>query len=391
MKTSIRKITSYIKRGITPVYTDDCLNSIVVLNQKCNRDYRISFDDARLHDIKKKKISPEKYLQSYDVIINATGVGTAGRVAQIGLVNDKVTTDSHMLVLRCNDCIDKSYYGWLLKSLQGRIEMFAEGSTGQTEMNKDLILDIEFDLPSFENQIKISNLLNSIDSRISLNEEINDNLQQQASSIFRNYLIKFDNIPAGWEIGSLDSIADYINGLAMQKYPPKNNEVGLPVLKISELKQGFCDSNSDRCTSDLKSDYIINNGDVIFSWSASLVVDIWAGGKAGLNQHLFNVKSKKYDKWFYYWWTKYYLNEFIHEALAKATTMGHIKRDSLSKAKVLIPSDSDYKSIANILEPLTDSIIKIKLENQRLSELRDALLPKLMSGEIDVSNIKLDL
>ena len=175
----------------------------------------------------------------------------------------------------------------------------------------------------------------------------------------------------------------------MQKYPPKDNEDGLPVLKIAELKQGYCDANSDRCTSHLDDQYIINNGDVIFSWSASLVVDIWCGGKVGLNQHLFNVKSAIYDKWFYFWWTKYHLNEFIHEASAKATTMGHIKRESLSKAKVLIPSEDDYKSIGDLLKPITDNIVNVKLENRRLLELRDSLLPKLMSGEIDVDSIEL--
>lgn len=212
---------------------------------------------------------------------------------------------------------------------------------------------------------------------------------QQGTSLFNEYLVKFDDVPNNWKVSSLDRIADYINGLTMQKYPPKDNEEGLPVLKIAELKQGCCDSNSDRCTSQLDEDYIINDGDVIFSWSASLVVDLWCGGKAGLNQHLFNVKSNIYDKWFYFWWTKYHLNEFIHEASSKATTMGHIKRDNLSKAKVLIPSKNDYESIGHLLKPITDSIVNVKLENKRLSALRDSLLPKLMSGEIDVDSIEL--
>ena len=220
---------------------------------------------------------------------------------------------------------------------------------------------------------------------------INDNLHEQAFAIFNEYLVKFDNIPKGWALSSLDQIADYINGLAMQKFPPIDDEHSLPVLKISELKQGYCDINSDRCTSELKPNYIINDGDIVFSWSASLFVDIWCGGKAGLNQHLFNVKSSKYDKWFYYWWTKYHLNEFIHEALAKATTMGHIKRDSLSKAKVLIPNEASYKLIGNILSPITDKIMFLKLENKKLIELRKNLLPKLMSGEINVEDIILDV
>lgn len=247
----------------------------------------------------------------------------------------------------------------------------------------------EIELPDINCQRKIVSILKNIDEKIELNNEINDNLMQQGTSLFNEYLVKFDDVPSNWKVSSLDRIADYINGLAMQKYPPKDNEEGLPVLKIAELKQGCCDSNSDRCTSQLDEDYIINDGDVIFSWSASLVVDLWCGGKAGLNQHLFNVKSNIYDKWFYFWWTKYHLNEFIHEASSKATTMGHIKRDNLSKAKVLIPSKNDYEAIGRLLKPITDSIVNVKLENKRLSALRDSLLPKLMSGEIDVDSIEL--
>jgi len=255
--------------------------------------------------------------------------------------------------------------------------------------DKQSIMKYQLPLIELKMQKKIARFLRSIDEKIEVNRKINDNLMQQGTSLFNEYLVKFDDVPSNWKVSSLDRIADYINGLAMQKYPPKDNEEGLPVLKIAELKQGCCDSNSDRCTSQLDEDYIINDGDVIFSWSASLVVDLWCGGKAGLNQHLFNVKSNIYDKWFYFWWTKYHLNEFIHEASSKATTMGHIKRDNLSKAKVLIPSKNDYEAIGRLLKPITDSIVNVKLENKRLSALRDSLLPKLMSGEIDVDSIEL--
>ena len=91
-------------------------------------------------------------------------------------------------------------------------------------------------------------------------------------------------------------IADYLNGLAMQKYRPKDGETGLPVLKIKELRQGICDASSELCSPSIKSEYIIHDGDIIFSWSGSLLVDIWCGGTCGLNQHLFKVTSNNYDK-----------------------------------------------------------------------------------------------
>ena len=135
----------------------------------------------------------------------------------------------------------------------------------------------------------------------------------------------------------------------MQRFRPHEGEIGLHVLKIKELRQGFCDSNSELCSPSIKSEYIVHDGDVVFSWSGSLLVDLWCGGICGLNQHLFKVTSTAFDKWFYYAWTCHHLQEFIAIAADKATTMGHIKREELSKAKVLVPSKAEYGVLLDIL------------------------------------------
>jgi type I restriction enzyme S subunit len=218
---------------------------------------------------------------------------------------------------------------------------------------------------------------------------VNDNLYAQAKAIFSNYFINIDTIPTGWEKGSLLDIASYLNGLAMQQFRPDERETGIPVLKIKELRQGFCDADSELCSPGIKSEYIIKDGDVVFSWSGSLLVDIWCGGTCGLNQHLFKVTSKVYDKWFYYLWTAHHLDRFIAIAADKATTMGHIKREELAKAEVLIPSNIAYQNIRSIMNPIFDLIISNRIEAHRLAALRDELLPKLMSGELDVSSIKI--
>ena len=248
---------------------------------------------------------------------------------------------------------------------------------------------ITIQLPTLETQKKIANIVESINEKIEQNETINNNLEQQAKAIFLNEFLTLETLPDGWKQASLIDIADYLNGLAMQKYRPTADETGIPVLKIKELRQGCCDDNSELCSPSIKSEYIIHDGDVIFSWSGSLLVDFWCGGICGLNQHLFKVASNKYNKWFYYAWTKHHLDRFIAVAADKATTMGHIKRDELSKAEVLIPNEADYKRIETLLQPIYDLIIANRIENKKLAETRDALLPKLMSGELDVSDIKL--
>lgn len=249
------------------------------------------------------------------------------------------------------------------------------------------IENLEFKLPNLIIQNKIVSILDTIDSKICQNEKINKNLEQQALAIFANEFLSLDTIPEGWKQASLIDIADYLNGLAMQKYRPTADEIGIPVLKIKELRQGCYDDNSELCSPSIKSDYIIHDGDVIFSWSGSLLVDLWCGGICGLNQHLFKVTSSKYDKWFYYAWTKHHLDRFVTVAADKATTMGHIKRDELAKAEVLIPNETDYNRIGALLQPIYEMIISNRIENKKLAATRDALLPKLMNGEIDMSEV----
>ncbi|MCT7848247.1 MAG: restriction endonuclease subunit S [Lactobacillus iners] len=218
---------------------------------------------------------------------------------------------------------------------------------------------------------------------------INKNLLKQAQTIFTEEFLSLDGIPEGWSESSLLGIANYINGLAMQKFRPSDDEQGLPVLKIKELRQGSCDANSERCSLSIKPEYIVHDGDVIFSWSGSLLVDFWCGGTCGLNQHLFKVTSTDYDKWFYFAWTNHHLQKFTAIAADMATTMGHIKREELAKSRVLIPSNSDYERIGGLLAPLYNLVISNRIENSKLATIRDTLLPKLMSGEVDVSNLDL--
>ena len=253
--------------------------------------------------------------------------------------------------------------------------------------DKTSIMQYEVPLIDLQVQKKIASVLKALDERIKLNNEINNNLEQQAQAIFANEFLSLDTLPEGWKQASLIDIADYLNGLAMQKYRPTADESGIPVLKIKELRQGCCDDNSELCSPSIKSDYIIHDGDVIFSWSGSLLVDLWCGGICGLNQHLFKVTSSKYDKWFYYAWTKHHLDRFVAVAADKATTMGHIKRDELAKAEVLIPNESDYNRIGALLQPIYEMIISNRIENKKLAATRDTLLPKLMNGEIDMSEV----
>ena len=117
------------------------------------------------------------------------------------------------------------------------------------------------------------------------------------------------------------------------------------------------------------------------------MVDIWSGGKCGLNQHLFKVSSNKYPKWFIYFWTNNHLDKFIRIAKDKAVTMGHIKRIELENSKVLIPNYSKMEELNKLFTPLFNSYLTKRIEIKELEKIRDSLLPKLMSGELKINNL----
>ena len=214
----------------------------------------------------------------------------------------------------------------------------------------------------------------------------NHNLLNLAQELFNNNIAETACCSSGWRSASLLDIAEYLNGLAMQKYPAINGEFSLPVLKIKELGQQACDANSDRCTESIPEQFIVKDGDIIFSWSGTLLVDFWCGGKCGLNQHLFKVSSDMYPNWFVYFWTKHHLDRFIRIAKDKAVTMGHIKRGDLGKAVVVIPEDAVMEKLNGEIAPLISECIERRIENRKLQSLRNSLLPKLMSGELKIND-----
>ena len=288
------------------------------------------------------------------------------------------------------------------------------GTSGRQRVPTSSFEHLIINLPPLSEQKAIAHILSSFDDKIELNRQMNETLEAMARAIFKSWFVDFDPvsakrsgrqpagmdtatadlfpdefeesslglIPKGWELKSLDEIANFLNGLALQKYPP-NSEEYLPVIKIAELRKGITEQSA-KASIDIPSDYIVENGDILFSWSGSLVNCIWCGGKGALNQHLFKVTSTKYPKWFYYQWVNYHLPEFQFIAASKATTMGHIQRHHLKEAKVITPSFTLLSSMDKIMNPLFEQVINSNLESHTLATLRDTLLPKLMSGEIRV-------
>ncbi len=269
----------------------------------------------------------------------------------------------------------KPYWDW--------VASFNSGST-RGNINAKTYESMPIDLPSRATQDGIVAFCDSLSDKIRVNQQTNDYLAALLD-------VQFDNLIQSelddWESASLLDIASYKNGLAMQRFRPIGDDPGLPVLKIRELGQGYCGSDAERCRSDIDESVTIHDGDLVFSWSGTLLLDFWAGGDAGLNQHLFKVTSEAYPSWFYYMWTKQHMRRFIALAKDRATTMGHIKRSALQESEVLVPPPNEMGLLTARFQPLVDEMIGLKVQSRKLSEIRDALLPRLMTGEIDVGGV----
>ncbi|GIV40197.1 MAG: type I restriction endonuclease MjaXP subunit S [Thermonema sp.] len=343
----------------------------------------VDFNNGKkyVYDTEKKiteeglKNSSTKLLEKGDIIISARG--TVGIVAMLG---KQMAFNQSCYGIRANEYSTNEYVYYLLKDRVSNFLQYSHGGVFDT-ITRDTFKEIEILLPPLPEQKAIAEVLSSLDDKIDLLHRQNKTLEQMAETLFRQWFVENPN--PEWEEKPLSSIATFLNGLACQKYPPKNDIDKLPVLKIKELRNGIS-KDCDWCTTDVDEKYVVENGDVIFSWSASLMVKIWDGESCILNQHLFKVTSDEFPKWYYYLWSRYHLEQFIAIATAQATTMGHIKRKDLDNAMVLVPTDDELKNMTNKIQPLIDKQIVNSKQIRTLEKLRDTLLPKLMSGEVRV-------
>lgn len=297
---------------------------------------------------------------------------------------DYVLLSSIAIVKPDSKKIDSKFLVYAIKSpevTETILNNYVSGSGVPRIILKDF-KKVEISYPKLEEQKAISSVLSSLDDKIDLLHRQNTTLERMAETLFRQWFV--EEAQDDWEEKPLSRIASFLNGLACQKFPPTDALNKLPVLKIKELSSGISE-NSDWATSNVKPEYIIENGDVIFAWSASLMVKVWDGEKCVLNQHLFKVTSQEFPKWFYLNWCKYHLDEFISISSSHATTMGHIKRGDLDAAMVKVPKTEELSEMTKQMAPLLEKQIINAKQIKTLEKLRDNLLPKLISGEVKVS------
>ena len=316
---------------------------------------------------------------------------------------------SDVLVFRAKEGHSPSFlYAVLLQD--SFFDYVMQGAKGSKMPRGDKEQILRYEMPTLScSEESIGTFFLNLDQKIRLNEQINQNLEAMAKQLYDYWFVQFDfpneegkpykssggemlwndklkrNIPVGWHCGNLFEIAVFTNGLACQKFRPKDDEVPLPVIKIREMHDGIS-VDTEEVTSNIPESVKVYNGDVLFSWSASLEVMLWAYGLGGLNQHIFKVTSANdFPKSFYYFQLLDYVDVFKKMAEARKTTMGHITQDHLQQSTIAIPDNKDIADkFEELISPIFKQIVKLQEEISNLIKQRDELLPLLMNGQVTI-------
>jgi type I restriction enzyme S subunit len=305
------------------------------------------------------------------------------------------------IVIKDENRFDAAYAYWLClwQKFNHHLATSASG-TKILHTSPGRIEDFQFDLPPLPTQRAIAGVLGALDDKIEVNRRMARTLEAAARALFESWFVRFEHpggkapaprlvessmgsIPEGWTVRPLDTIARFLNGLALQKFPPKDGEPTLPVIKIAQLRKGDT-VGADQANTEIAADYVVSDGDMLFSWSGSLECVLWTGGPGALNQHLFKVTSTEFPQWFVYLWVQQHLPEFRHIAAAKATTMGHIQRHHLTNALVAVPPAKVLAEMGRTLGPMIEAIPYRMIEARTLAAMRDSLLPRVISGELEI-------
>lgn len=256
--------------------------------------------------------------------------------------------------------------------------------------------------------VLIAGILGSLDEKIEVNRRKITELKALAKAIYDYWFVEYDfpdangtpykssggamewkeelkrEVPKGWGFGNLYDIAFFENGLACQKHRPKKGEQVLPVIKIREMHEGISD-DTEFVSINIPEKNRIADGDLLFSWSASLETMIWCGGKAGLNQHIFKVIPKgKFPLEYVYQQLSQYIINFVKMAEARKTTMGHITTDHLRQSQIILPDETILSRFSDVAAPIASQRIILQQEVRELTKQRDMLLPLLMNGQVEV-------
>ncbi len=365
MKCNLKEVCSYIARGITPKYSDN--SNFYVINQKCIRNNTVSFVNSRQHNYTERKVSADKILHLYDILVNSTGVGTAGRVAQLKLIPDNylgITVDSHVTIVRPDSKqIYPEYLGYFLQYKQPYIESLAKGSTGQTEISRSSIAGMEIDLPDLETQKKIVKVLSALDQKIEFNNQQNKTLFELGWQL---YAEKFENNDTVDKI-ELGNFFPVVTGKKDANASSENGQY--PFFTCAK-------------TINKIDDYVFDSSAILLAGNGDFNVKFYRGKFDAYQRTYVLIPNNPKYLGFLYWAISYNLPKIT--ANYRGSVIKFITKGNIEEFKVPF---ADNKFIPIFMKYL-EKIEKNDQVDEMLAEIRDTLLQKLISGKINLENIE---
>lgn len=330
--------------------------------------------------------SSAKLIEPNSIIIAMYGQGdTAGRVA----INKIPLTTNQAC---CNLTIDKDkadyeFIYYKLCTLYDKMVSLKSGAA-QPNLNAQIIKGLEVQLPSLSIQHRIATILSRYDSLIENYQKQIKLLEEAAQRLYKEWFVDLhfpghentkivDGVPDGWEKKTISQLGEYLNGFAFK--PSDWQESGKPIIKIKEMGNGISNDTPRNNGERVPVKYLVKAGDLLFSWSATLMVIVWSGEEGWLNQHLFKVTpAKGIGREFLLQSISNAIDEF--QNLTTGSTMKHIQRNKLDQVFVNVPDDEIMKLYSSIAEKEREEILYLSSQIRLLTEARDRLLPKLLSN-----------
>ena len=283
--------------------------------------------------------------------------------------------------------VDPKYVGYYMRNPEFRkkFQAFAGSMSTRASLTNDALLGLIIKLPPLAEQQRIAKILSSLDDKIELNNAINRNLEEQAQTIFKNWFVDFEPFggvkPKNWIQSDIYNIARIIYGASFSSKLFNKERNGKPIYRIRDLKEQVSEVYTSEEIDDA---YLIQPKDIVVGMDGEFRPYIWGGEPGWLNQRVCVFENKRpKGKAFLYFSIKPLLDQV--EKTQVATTVIHIGKKDFDRFEITLPSNEVLDSFDKLTNPIIDEIVANRQENQRLTTLRNALLPKLMSGEINVA------
>ena len=327
-----------------------------------------------------------------DIVLSI--VGTIGLVAIIGKSLDKANLTENCVKLASLSGIDRDFLYYFLKSSFGQQEI-TRGTVGAVQAKLPIknIQDITIPLPDEFTQRKIAAILSSLDEKIETNQKINDNLEQQAQFYFQNLFVK--NADPEWTKGTISDLGAVVGGSTPSKSKPEyytSNGIAWITPKDLSINKAKFISHGENDITELglknSSASVMPEGTVLFSSRAPIGYIAIASGEVTTNQGFKSVVPKpEIGTAYVYYFLKHNLP--VIEGMASGSTFKEVSGNTMKNVPAVIPDTETLARFNDFCAPIFAQQKILEKENHSLTALRDNLLPKLMSGEIDVSGIQL--